>query len=71
MTRMTSLREAVREMVRDGVAVEQVKAATGWPLKISEALQTTRAPDAAELAVLPDLLGRTAEKHGRAEAADA
>jgi glutaconate CoA-transferase, subunit B len=64
-------KELTLTSVHPGVTVEQVRAATGWPLKISDALQITRAPDAGELRALRDLLRRTAEKHGRGEAAGA
>src|SRR5438309_3947981 len=65
--------EATKELtltsIHPGVTVEQARAATGWPLKVSDVLQTTRAPEAGELAALRELLRRTAEKHGRGEAA--
>ena len=64
-------KELTLTSIHPGVTVEQVKAATGWPLKVSPVLETTRAPEAAELAVLRELLSRTADKHGRAEATDA
>ena len=64
-------KELTLTSVHPGVSVDQVRAATSWELKVSNALQTTRAPEAGELAALRDLLRRTAEKHGRSEAADA
>ena len=64
-------KELTLTSVHPGVCVDQVRAATGWELKVSDALQTTRAPEASELAALRELLRRTAEKHGRSEAADA
>ena len=64
--------EATKELtltsIHPGVTVEQARAATGWPLKVSDVLQTTRAPEAGELSALRELLRRTAEKHGRGEA---
>jgi len=62
-------KELTLTSIHPGVAVEKVRAATGWPLKISDTLQTTRAPEAGELAALRELLRRTAEKHGKGEAA--
>ena len=53
-----------------GIDVEAVKAATGWPLKVSESLRQTPPPTAAELAALRDLQARSAKAHG-ATAADA
>jgi len=65
-------KELTLTSVHPGVSVDQVRATTSWELKVSDALQTTRAPEAGELAALRDLLRRTAEKHGRrSEAADA
>jgi glutaconate CoA-transferase subunit B len=45
------------------VTVEQVKAATGWPLRVAETLEALRAPDAAALACLRDLHARTVAAH--------
>lgn len=53
--------------IHPGVSVEQVQAATGWPLKIASDLAQTPPPTAQELSVLRDLNSRTA----RAHAADA
>lgn len=53
--------------IHPGVNVEQVQAATGWPLKIASDLAQTPPPTAQELSVLRDLNTRTA----RAHAADA
>ena len=53
--------------IHPGVGVEQVQAATGWPLKIASDLAQTPPPTAQELSVLRDLNTRTA----RAHAADA
>jgi len=46
--------------IHPGVSVDQVKQQTGWPLKVAEKLDTTRAPEVRELAVLRDLERRTA-----------
>jgi glutaconate CoA-transferase subunit B len=43
--------------------VEQVVAATGWPLKVAPKLDATAPPTAAELSVLRDLNARTARAH--------
>ena len=46
--------------IHPGVSLDQVKQQTGWPLKVAEKLDTTRAPEVHELAVLRDLERRTA-----------
>jgi glutaconate CoA-transferase subunit B len=46
-----------------GVTMEQVRAATGWPLRFRDTLTETPAPGEAELAVLRDLNARTAAAH--------
>jgi glutaconate CoA-transferase subunit B len=45
------------------VTVEQVVAATGWPLKVAPQMQTTPPPTETELSVLRDLNARTARAH--------
>jgi glutaconate CoA-transferase subunit B len=45
------------------VTVEDVKAATGWPLKVADTLEALRAPDPAALACLRDLHARTNAAH--------
>jgi len=57
-------RELTLTSVHPGVQVEQVVAATGWPLKTAPTVETTAPPTAAELAVLRDLKARTARAHG-------
>ena len=52
--------------VHPGVTAEQVKAQTGWDLKVAPNLATTPAPEAAELSVLRELHARTAKAHGSA-----
>ena len=59
-------RELTLVAMHPGVTLEQVKAATGWPLKVARELATTKAPTAAELATLRDLHERTARAHGTA-----
>jgi len=49
-----------------GVSVEQVRAATGWELKIAQHLEETPEPTAIELAALRDLYARTDAAHGSA-----
>jgi glutaconate CoA-transferase subunit B len=49
--------------IHPGVSVEQVRAATGWPLKIASELAQTPAPTAQELSVLRDLNARTKRAH--------
>jgi glutaconate CoA-transferase, subunit B len=49
--------------VHPGVTVDEVRAATGWDLKISPDLQITPAPTVNELVVLRELEQRTALAH--------
>lgn len=56
-------KELVLQSVHPGVTVEQVVAATGWPLKVAEQVHTTPAPTETELSVLRDLNARTALAH--------
>ena len=46
-----------------GVTVEEVRAATGWPLKVAAAPETVPAPEPGELASLRGLEARTREAH--------
>jgi len=57
-------RELALTALHPGVTVEQAKAATGWDLKIAEALEHTAPPTPYELEVLRDLQARTAKAHG-------
>ena len=50
--------------VHPGVTVEQVRAATGWDLKVTPQMETTPEPTAAELTALRDLHARTDKAHG-------
>jgi glutaconate CoA-transferase subunit B len=43
---------AVLSQVHPGVEVEQVAAATGWPLETSPTLETTQAPSSQDLAII-------------------
>lgn len=56
-------RELVLTRIHPGVTVDEVRAATGWPLKVSEALQQTEAPTQHYLDVMRDLQQRTARAH--------
>ncbi len=49
----------------DGVAVEEVVAATGWPLKVAEQVEVVAPPTATELKLLRDLHARTRAAHNR------
>ena len=52
-------RELILTQLYPGIAIEQVKAACGWPLPIAERLVETPAPTAGELAVLRDFKARS------------
>jgi glutaconate CoA-transferase subunit B len=56
-------KELTLTRLHPGVDVEQVKKATGWPLKISAPLKTTDPPTDRELGVLRELQERTAAAH--------
>jgi glutaconate CoA-transferase subunit B len=47
--------------------MEQVIAATGWPLRAASAVSTTPLPTGTELRVLRDLNERTAKAHAGQE----
>ncbi|HEX3097470.1 MAG TPA: CoA-transferase subunit beta [Usitatibacter sp.] len=57
-------RELTLVALHPGIAVDQVRDATGWELKVAEKLGRTAAPDAKELETLRDLQARTARAHG-------
>ncbi|EKE76749.1 CoA-transferase subunit beta [Gallaecimonas xiamenensis] len=57
-------KELTLTAVHPGVSVEQVVAATGWPLKVAATVATTQAPTAEELAILRDLNERTQAAYG-------
>ncbi len=52
-------RELILVAVHPGVTVDQVKAQTGWPLRVSSNLEETEPPSGAELAALRDLKARS------------
>ena len=56
-------KELTLTSVHPGVTVDQVVAATGWPLKVAVTVNTTPPPTASELQVLRDLSERTAKAH--------
>jgi glutaconate CoA-transferase, subunit B len=49
----------------DGVAVDEVVAATGWPLKVADQVSVVAPPTALELKLLRDLHARTRAAHNR------
>jgi len=56
-------KELTLSSLHPGITVEQVIAATGWPLKIAPKLDATAPPTSNELSVLRDLNERTARAH--------
>lgn len=56
-------KELTLTSLHPGVEVDEVRKATGWPLRVSADLQTTRPPQAGELEVLRALQARTARAH--------
>ena len=59
-------RELTVASLHPGVTREQVQAATGWDIRFVNDVGATSAPSERELAVLRDLLKRTADAHGSA-----
>jgi glutaconate CoA-transferase, subunit B len=51
-------KELVLVELHPGVEIDQVREATGWPLKVAEAISHTEPPTEQELAALRELLGR-------------
>jgi glutaconate CoA-transferase subunit B len=49
----------------DGIAVDEARAATGWPLKVAATVATIAPPTPVELETLRALHVRTREAHGR------
>ncbi len=56
--------ELVLVAVHPGISVEQVRAETGWPLRVASDLATTEPPVEKELLALRDLHDRTSIAHG-------
>lgn len=70
---MVSTRESpelVLQSLHPGIALDQVKEATGWSLKVSPDVQETPAPNRQELVALRDLYARTAAAHGAVSASE-
>jgi glutaconate CoA-transferase subunit B len=63
MTPDPDTRELTLTAVHPGVTVEQVVAATGWPLQVATEVATTEAPTDNELVALRELQARTKEAH--------
>jgi glutaconate CoA-transferase subunit B len=57
-------RELTLVALHPGIDVEQVKASTGWDLKVAADVAQTPAPTRAELETLRELQARTARAHG-------
>ena len=57
-------RELTLVAIHPGISVEQVRAATGWELKVAPDLATTKEPTQAELTALRALQEKTAKAHG-------
>lgn len=56
--------ELILTSIHPGVSVDEVRANTGWELKISASLQATDPPTADELSALRELERQTALAHG-------
>jgi glutaconate CoA-transferase subunit B len=63
LTPDAATKELTLTRLHPGVPVETVIAATGWPLKVAPALETTAPPTGHELSLLRDLLQRTQRAH--------
>ncbi len=62
-------KELTLTQLHPGTTVDQVRAATGWALKVSDSLRMTPAPDVPSLEALRALKRRTAAAHGTASTA--
>ncbi len=56
--------------IHPGITVDQVKQATGWPLRVAVELAQTAPPTQMELVTLRDLHARTAHAHGTAASSE-
>ena len=63
-------RELTLTAIHPGISIEQVKASTGWELKVAQDLAISRSPTPQELGTLRDLHARTAKAHGIASASE-
>jgi glutaconate CoA-transferase subunit B len=59
-----SSKELTLTNMHPGVAIDEVRAMTGWNLRVASNLETTPPPTPEELTVLRDLEQRTAAAHG-------
>lgn len=57
-------RELTVFSVHEGVELDEIQEATGWPLRFADTMESTPAPTADELGVLRGLHERTARAHG-------
>jgi len=64
-----STKELTLTAVHPGVAIDDVRAATGWPLRVADDVRTSPAPTTVELDTLRALQARTARAHGEAAGA--
>jgi hypothetical protein len=62
-------RELVLTGVQEGVGVDDVRRATGWKLRVADAIVVLPPPTVHELLVLRDLQARTKAAHGALGAA--
>ena len=60
----TVTRELTVTSLHPGITADQVREATGWPVRFAGQVTKTTPPTSDELRVLRDLLRRTAEAHG-------
>lgn len=60
-------RELTVTSIHPGISREQIRANTGWEIRFSDKYGETEPPTEKELAMLRDLLARTARAHGTAE----
>ena len=56
-------RELVLTSLHPGVEIDEVRAATGWDIKVADQLRETEMPSSAQLEALRDLQARTAAAH--------
>lgn len=56
-------KELTMVSLHPGVTADQARAATGWPLRISDNVAVTPAPTAEELQILRDMKARAAKAH--------
>lgn len=57
--------ELVLTAVHPGVDVDEVRGATGWPLRVAEGVPTTQPPTPRELDTLRRLIARSEQAHAR------